>query len=295
MLQSLKINLGREIPTSYLTLFRVVFLSWYLIRVLQTLKTNYYDLLYRNPYNPIPLFEIFHIGRMDPQTYIFLSTALIVSLILAIEGRFARFAFPVVAISSFLLIGTSLGYYKAPNNPYVPHSQNVLMFFLILFSLTPKEFHQSAFRIVREKWDKAEVVSIFYILPFKLVLCASYFGAAFVRLQTNGLGWLDGYTLQAYLYERALLIDLPIAFFLAQKHEICILLSILLNVFELTFFITCINSYLFVFGSAVAISLHFLIYYIMGINFLNWHLLNYSVLLPELLLITGLIAKKKTH
>lgn len=300
MLQSLKINSQVGVSTSHLALFRIVFFSWYLIRVLQTLKTNYYDLLYRNPYNPIPLFESLHIGRMDGQTYIYLSIALIISLILAIEGRFSRLAFPVVAICSFLLIGTSLGYYKAPNNPYVPHSQNVLMFFLILFSLTPRLFHKSALQLTRDLFDKfkkksrsEEVVSVFHLFPFKLVLCASYFGAAFVRLKTNGLGWLDGYTLQAYLYERSLLLDIPIAHYLAQKHEVCIALSILLNIFELTFFITCINSFLFVVGSIVAISLHFLIYYIMGINFLNWHLLNYSVMLPELIIFISMTAKSR--
>lgn len=302
MYKTVKSFFEQTMPLAYFSAFRMVFFSWYLFQSLRVRSEEFFDIQSRPYYNPIPLFEWGGLGRIAPPVFEIVFYLMVIATLFVIEGRWARWALPVVAITSFVKIGTTLGFYKSAANPYVPHSQNILMYFLILFCLVPARHHQSARQALlqlRQIFTNPTAptyatIPIVSLLPFKLSLAVIYFGAAFIRFKKNGFNWLDGYTLQGYLYDRYYLVDIQSALLLAKNHDLSQRVSVAFNFFELLFPLTCLNRYLFLPAALLAMTSHFLILYFMGINFLNWHLMNFSVILPELLCL-ALYIKQKAH
>lgn len=98
-------------------------------------------------------------------------------------------------------------------------------------------------------------------------------------MAASGLEWMNGYTLQAYLYEHYLLLGLPQALWLAENYWLCVALSVAIIFFEFTFIVGVFVpsvSLIFVLGG---LGLHAGILYFMDINFFSYHALAFLVFL----------------
>lgn len=159
---------------------------------------------------------------------------LVVALgLLSLVGLFTRVVMPVFALGTWLLVAHRFSYGD------VHHSEAMFAFFLMSLSLSPCNEHLSL-----DAWRKQragrppEETSPFARWPFALshlLLAMVYLSTGITKLMFGGLRWMNGYTLQGRTLQDALGRDVPLGIWLAQQHELAILLSIGTIIFELGF------------------------------------------------------------
>lgn len=121
------------------------------------------------------------------------------------------------------------------------HGTIPLLYALLFFALAPCGRVLSLDAVLRRAWRRARNLpaqpaascSPYARWPFELLfveLAAYYFLAGFAKLREAGLLWADGATLQYYLLEKAT----PAGLWLASHVRLCIGLSVLVLVFELS-------------------------------------------------------------
>lgn len=159
---------------------------------------------------------------------------LVVALgLLSLVGLFTRVVMPVFALGTWFLVAHRFSYGD------VHHSEAMFAFFLMSLSLSPCNEHLSL-----DAWRKQragrppEETSPFARWPFALshlLLAMVYLSTGITKLMFGGLRWMNGYTLQGRTLQDALGRDVPLGIWLAQQHELAILLSIGTIIFELGF------------------------------------------------------------
>ena len=76
-------------------------------------------------------------------------------------------------------------------------------------------------------------------LKFAHVLLAmTYFSTGMSKLISGGFAWMNGYTLQNDIFSDAVNRNIPVGIWLANQHELCILLSIGTILFEVFYFVS---------------------------------------------------------
>jgi hypothetical protein len=74
----------------------------------------------------------------------------------------------------------------------------------------------------------------------QVLLALAYFSAGLCKLVFGGMAWMNGYTLQKYVFDAAVSRELPLGIWLAQQHTLCIVLSVGALLLELFFFVALI-------------------------------------------------------
>ena len=69
----------------------------------------------------------------------------------------------------------------------------------------------------------------------QVLLALSYLNAGLCKIGLGGPEWFNGYTLQGYLLQDAIRWDRPWGLWLAKQHELCVALSYMTVLFEVTF------------------------------------------------------------
>jgi predicted DCC family thiol-disulfide oxidoreductase YuxK len=118
--------------------------------------------------------------------------------------------------------------------------------------------------------------------PLKLVqwlFALVYLSAARLKLKAAGLDWMNGYTLQYYLWQDGLRWDRAMGVWLAQHHTTAWLLSWVTILFEGTFFLVLVFPRLAWIYIPVGIALHTGIYLAMKAYFFQY-LASYAVFIP---------------
>lgn len=105
----------------------------------------------------------------------------------------------------------------------------------------------------------------------KLLLALVYLSAGVEKLRTAGLRWIDGESLQSYLVEHYLYSGRPQALFIAERALLCRVLSTLVLVWELSFWLVLVfpamtwvyvaAGLLFHAGTSVAMRIHYWVYF----------------------------------
>jgi hypothetical protein len=105
----------------------------------------------------------------------------------------------------------------------------------------------------------------------KLLLALVYLSAGAEKLRTAGLRWIDGESLRAYLVEHYLYSGRPQALFIANRAVLCRVLSTLVLVWELSFWLVLVfpattwvyvaGGLLFHAGTSVAMRIHYWVYF----------------------------------
>jgi hypothetical protein len=228
-------------------------------------------------YSATPLFELI---SAEPLPHAFceaLRIVVVASFLLAALGILTRPALVIAAISFFLYEGTHLGFTKPIDSDYVYHLTNLTVFFPLVMAMAPGIGRHSLISILRRdnaqvmipEWPRKAMIGMFAF---------AYFGAGWQRLIADPL-WVDGYTLQAYLLDKAMRYPLPLGFEIAQHWWLCVVFSVFTMGLELTYPIVLFFPR-FKFAYLVnGLILHAMILLTMDINFFEWFAYNYLVLL----------------
>lgn len=183
--------------------------------------------------------EIFRTAEFFTVLYVVTMVAGITTLI----GLLTRSSAFVFALGNWILIAHKYSYGEKH------HPEAILCIFLMLLAFSPSGrclsidamiHHQQRDAPDSRAWGiSAKLTTAVWPLTVTQVLFALiYLSAGLCKLHQGGLAWLNGYTLQTHLLTDAVRWDRPLGLWLAQQHELCILLSIGTIAFEVLFFVT---------------------------------------------------------
>jgi hypothetical protein len=237
-----------------------------------------YDRLYRMaPYYPSPLFEMFGDQPMPFAAYQSLRWVCVALLTLAALGFFTRPALVLSALAFFAYEGTQLGFTKPPHSDYSFHITNLTFFFLLILAVAPGVDRHTLLTTLR-KQNQPALIPEWPRKAMITMIALAYFGAGYCRV-LNDWRWADGYTLQGYLFEKAVRWDLAIGLEIAQHWLPCVVFSVLTMMLELGYPIVIAFPRfkpLLIIGGLM---MHLGIYLAMGINFFFFFAYNYFAFL----------------
>lgn len=234
----------------------------------------FYD---KREYYATPLFEMVSPEPVSLETFRILRYALLGSLVAGAIGLFTRPALWIAAITFFLYEGTHLGFTKQKDSEYVYHLTNLTAFFLVILATAPGVARHGI-----DAWRKRESSPIAIPeWPRKAMLgmlCFAYFGAGFQRIISNPK-WIDGFTLQAYLFDKHIRYEgIPLGHWVAQHWELCVIFSVFTMALEVFYPLVLFFprwKLPFLIGGLM---LHGAIYATMRINFFIYFVYNYLLL-----------------
>lgn len=158
-------------------------------------------------YNGIPLFDDFGFPKPDPAVFQLAFDTLLFCLFMATGAWWKpRLFFALSTLLSLFVIGSYLGYVVPVGTDYVYHSQNITIFTLAVLTLIPSSWHLPIQNLMRPEL-RSQVVPRWPFFLIQWSLAMVYFGAAFQKIKSSGLQWMDGETLQAIFLEHALILD----------------------------------------------------------------------------------------
>ncbi len=278
----LKNNFFQPADAISLSLFRFLYATLLIVTLLQR-GDKYVRMYETTTWYPTPLFELSGIPLLSVQVFQILQWVLLGSLAFVAIGLFTRTAATVSWIAFFLVMGTSLGFGKSPHTEYVVHSTNIVIVVLLVLSVAPAvaTYGIDGWRRRGWRWHPDEsgmAISAWPTQLIKLSLALAYFGAGYCKVATSPL-WADGYTLQAFLMSKHLIIDCDAGAWVAQNYWLCLLLGIATLVLELTFYLVVFYPRLTWWYVAAAIGFHTSIYLTMRINFFPYYGLTFLIFL----------------
>lgn len=226
--------------------FQVIISFGKQLRYFKTLPTKIYG-------QPQLLFSKFKIPKPNEFQFIMLGILFALCLILAALNFYPRF---------FLLV-SFLCYFPYFNSiqslAFIQRKTNLIPIILFILLFAPS---------INAPLETA--VPLFPIVLIKIAISQIYFSAGLQKLINSGLSWCDGKSLQAYLLEHYLWGDKKSALILAQHQSLCMVSSVLILLFELTFwviiflpqltYIYAIGGLLFHFGTLITMQINYLKY-----------------------------------
>ena len=176
-----------------------------------------------------------------PGAFTVLYWVTIVAGVAALVGLFTRTSLFVFALGIWILVAHLYSYGDRH------HTQALFCIFLMLLALAPSGERLSLDALIRRRRrhasdaSGASGMSDMAIWPLKVVhvlLAMTYFSAGMSKLLHSGLRWLNGYTLQGHTFGDALERGHPLGIWLAQQHDVAVVLSYLTILLEVFFFVS---------------------------------------------------------
>lgn len=263
---------GRE-HSGTLSLFRFLYCLLVAWEVASAAHANDGDYLRGRAYDPVPLFDSISHDPIPLGAFRIVRWILIVALLAAALGVFTRPALWVSFLGFVVYEGTALGFTKSPNSDYVYHMSNLTVFALAILAIAKGVDRHGIESLIRDR-NHAESIPEWPRKTILGLMALAYFGAFYCRMVTDPR-WLDGYTIQGYLFDRALRHDVPLAFEVAQSYTACLVFGITTSLFEATFFLVLFFPRLGWIYAIGGLALHASIRELMAIDFFEFFILNY--------------------
>jgi uncharacterized membrane protein YphA (DoxX/SURF4 family) len=169
-----------------------------------------------------------------PLTVIYWVTA--IAGVLALIGLFTRVSLFLLALGVWFFV--SHGYSYAD----VHHPQALFAIFLMLLPFSPVGERLSVDALLRRRKGRlATETTDTAMWPLKLLhllLALTYFSTGITKLISGGLAWMNGYTLQRYLFSDAISGNIPLGIWMSQQYALCVILSVLTILFEVFYFVS---------------------------------------------------------
>jgi len=194
----------------------------------------------------------------------------------ALVGFFTRTALFLLALGTWFFISHAYSYSD------VHHTQALFAIFLMVLAFSPAGDSLSIDALIRRRRGRAAGLTDTAMWPLKLahvLLAITYFSTGAAKLLAGGLGWMNGYTLQNYIFNTGINRDIPIGIWLAHQHTLCVLLSIATILFEVFFFVSLLVPRVAPLFFVGGILFHIGLYLIAGHPFFEHILLNVILLL----------------
>jgi len=177
-----------------------------------------------------------------PEVFTALWLVTVVGGVLAVVGFFTRTSLFILALGSWILIAHKYSYGDQH------HPEALLAIFLLLLVFAPSGQSLSVDAFMRRRGhavstnpDREHSESNMAMWPLKLahvLLAMTYFSTGATKLISGGLEWMNGYTLQSYTFQDAVIRNLPLGVWLSQQYWLAVALSIFTILFETGFFIS---------------------------------------------------------
>lgn len=237
--------------------------------------------------DPQPLIRL--IDAILPRHVLFTATGLtvlywagILAGVLALVGLRTRTALFVYGLVYWTLVSHQYSYAD------VHHREAPYALFLLALTFSPAGQSLSLDALLRRRrarragLPEASGLTDLAMWPLKFLhvfLAMTYFSTGITKLISGGLRWMNGYTLQFYIFNTAINRDLPLGLWLSHHYTLCVLLSIGTILFETFYFVSLlvprIAPYMFLGG----MFFHVCLYYTAGHPFFEHILLNGVLLL----------------
>lgn len=149
----------------------------------------------------------------------------------ALVGLFTRSAMFVLAMGSTVMVAHAFSY----GTRHHPEALFMIVLFLLAFSPCGQALSVDAWRRARRSGQAAPSlatqrawVSSFAFWPLMMtqwLMAIAYFNAGLCKLHIGGAMWFNGYTMQSYLLDDSVRFDRPLGLWMAQQHELAVLIS----------------------------------------------------------------------
>jgi hypothetical protein len=163
------------------------------------------------------------------------------------------------------------------------HESAVFCIFLLLLAFTPAGSRLSLDALIRRhRSGPAPDTADTAIWPLKVahvLLALTYFTAGIAKVVVGGVDWVNGYTLQNYVFSDAIARGFPFGVWLAQQHTISIALSVFTLIFELCFFLSLVFPWTAPLFFLTGIGFHIGLYLAAGHDFFSHMVLLFLLLL----------------
>jgi hypothetical protein len=237
---------------------------------------------------PQPLIRI--IDAVLPRELVFSAGGLTVIWWVSIAAGLAALVGFATRTSLFLF---ALGLWFFVSHAYsyadVHHTQAPFAIFLMALAFSPAGDSLSLDALIRRRRARAagEPTPIARSMdtamwPLKLahvILAMTYFSTGVTKLLVGGLAWMNGYTLQNYIFGDGLYRTIPAGIWLAHQQTLCVLLAIGTILFELFYFVSILVPRAARLFFAGGIMFHIGLYVISGHPFFEHIVLNAILLL----------------
>jgi vitamin K-dependent gamma-carboxylase-like protein len=193
--------------------------------------------------------------------------------------------------TSLFLFALGLWFFVSHEYSYadVHHTQAPFAIFLMALAFSPAGDSLSMDALIRRRRARAagERTRIARstdtaMWPLKLahvLLAMTYFSTGISKLLAGGLAWMNGYTLQFYIFRDGINRDIPAGIWLAHHHTLCVLLAIGTILFEVFFFVSILVPRAARLFFAGGILFHLGLYVFSGHPFFEHMVLNAILLL----------------
>lgn len=176
-----------------------------------------------------------------PSAFTVFYWAVVVAGLAALLGIFTRAAIFLFALGVWIIIAHWYSYAD------FHHESAVFCIFLLLLAFTPAGERLSVDALRRRRRGRAgespatAPMTDMGIWPLKVahvLLALTYFTAGMSKVIVGGPRWINGYTLQNYIFGDALARGFPFGIWLGQQHTLAVALSVFTILFEVFFFVS---------------------------------------------------------
>ena len=160
----------------------------------------------------------------------------------ALVGLFTRTSLFVFALGVWIFVSHAYSYAD------VHHPQALFAIFLMVLPFSPAGERLSVDALIRRRRvrrsadlavEPGTVETAMWPLKLLHVLLAlTYFSTGITKLISGGFDWMNGYTLQNYIFSDAVSGDIPLGIWLAQHYTLCVLLGVFTILFEVFYFVS---------------------------------------------------------
>jgi hypothetical protein len=238
--------------------------------------------------DPQPMIRL--IDALVPRHVLFSATGLtvvywvgIAAGVLAVVGLRTRASLVVYTLVYWFLVSHAYSYAD------VHHREAPYALFLLALTLSPCGERLSVDALLRRRralarGQTAEPATTtdlaMWPLRFLHVLLAmTYFSTGITKVLSGGLRWMNGYTLQFYIFNTAINRDLPLGLWLAHQHTLCVVLGVGTILFETFYFVSILVPRTARLMFLSGIFFHLSLYLTAGHPFFEHMLLNATLLL----------------
>jgi hypothetical protein len=179
-----------------------------------------------------------------PTAFTVLYWVTVVAGVTALVGFFTRTSIFVFALGNWVFITHAYSYAD------IHHPEAVFCIFLMLLAFSPSGRSLSIDAFIRRRRnhlanipDKVSDRVETAMWPLKLahvLLALTYFSTGLTKLLYGGLTWMNGYTLQGYIFQDAVRREIPLGIWLGQQYTLSLLMSFYTIFIELFFFVSII-------------------------------------------------------
>ena len=153
----------------------------------------------------------------------------------AMVGLFTRTSLFVFAAGVWVIISHLYSFAD------VHHRQALFAIFLMLLPFAPSGARLSVDALLRRRREQREGLApsdelvdtaVWPLRLLHVLLAVTYFSTGMAKVLSGGMAWVNGYTLQQYIFSDATTSKLPLGIWLSQNYTLCVLLAVATILFE---------------------------------------------------------------